>query len=84
MGEEARELAEAADRDRAFEEMGDLLFSVVSLARTMKVNPEDALRVAGQRFRKRFAATEASLRREGKSFGDLSSAEMLDRWEKSR
>src|SRR6266704_823583 len=59
VGEEARELAEVGDRDRAFQEMGDLLFAVVSLARSMKVNPEDALRVAGQRFRKRFAATEA-------------------------
>ncbi len=84
VGEEARELAEVADRDRAFEELGDLLFAVVSLARTMKLNPEDALRVAGQRFRKRFAAAEASVRREGKSFSDLSTAEMLDRWEKTR
>src|SRR5205823_6329619 len=84
VGEEARELAATGDRDRAFEEMGDLLFAVVSLARSMKVNPEDALRVAGQRFRKRFAATEASVRREGRSFADLSSDEMLERWEKSR
>ena len=84
VGEEARELAEAVDRDRAFEEMGDLLFAVVSLARTMKVNPEDALRVAGQKFRKRFATAEASLRREGKAFSDLSADEMLERWEKSR
>ena len=84
VGEEARELAEVGDRDRAFEEMGDLLFAVVSLARSMKVNPEDALRVAGQRFRKRFAATEASVRREGRSFSDLSADEMLDRWEKAR
>ncbi len=84
VGEEARELAGVEDRDRAFEEMGDLLFSIVSLARTLKVNPEDALRVAGQRFRKRFAAAESSLRTEGKTFSDLSSDEMLERWEKAR
>ena len=84
VGEEARELAEAGDRERVFEELGDLLFSIVSLARTLKVNPEDALRVAGQRFRKRFAAAESSLRQEGKSFSDLSEAEMLEHWEKSR
>ena len=84
VGEEARELAEVTDRDRAFEEMGDLLFSIVSLARSLKINPEDALRVAGQRFRTRFAAAESSLRQEGKSFGDLSSDEMLERWEKTR
>jgi MazG family protein len=84
VGEEARELAQSTDRERAFEEMGDLLFSIVSLARTLKVNPEDALRVAGQRFRKRFAAAESSLREEGKSFGDLSEADMLETWEKTK
>ncbi|HEV2415547.1 MAG TPA: nucleoside triphosphate pyrophosphohydrolase [Candidatus Dormibacteraeota bacterium] len=84
VAEEAKELAEVSDHDRAFEEMGDLLFAIVSLARTLKVNPEDALRVAGQRFRRRFAAAEAGLRSEGKTFSDLSEAEMLERWEESR
>jgi tetrapyrrole methylase family protein/MazG family protein len=65
VAEEARELAETGDRERAFDEMGDLLFAIVSLARTMKINPADALRVAGQRFRRRFAATEAAARSEG-------------------
>jgi len=84
VAEEARELAGTADQDRAFEEMGDLLFAIVSLARSMKVNPEDALRVAGQRFRKRFAAAEASLTREGKTFNDLDEAGKLETWEKAR
>ncbi|HET7418907.1 MAG TPA: nucleoside triphosphate pyrophosphohydrolase [Candidatus Dormibacteraeota bacterium] len=84
VAEEARELAEETDHDRAFEEMGDLLFAIVSLARSMKVNPEDALRVAGQRFRRRFATTEAAVRAEGKSFTDLSEDEMLRQWEKSK
>jgi tetrapyrrole methylase family protein/MazG family protein len=84
VAEEARELAAESDHARAFEEMGDLLFAMVSLARAMKVNPEDALRVAGQRFRQRFAAAESALRREGKTFGDLSNDDKLDVWEKSR
>ena len=84
VAEEAKELAEVADHERAFEEMGDLLFAIVSLARTLKVNPEDALRVAGQRFRSRFASAEAALRAEGKTFSDVSQAEMLQRWEDSR
>jgi len=84
VAEEAKELAEVSDHDRAFEEMGDLLFAIVSLARTLKVNPEDALRVAGQRFRRRFAAAEAALRSEGKTFSDLSETEKLRRWEESR
>ena len=84
VAEEARDLAETEDRERAFEEMGDLLFAIVSLARTLKINPEDALRVAGQRFRRRFAATEAAVRSEGRAFSDLSEEEMLRRWEESR
>jgi tetrapyrrole methylase family protein/MazG family protein len=84
VAEEARELAEVTDSQRAFDEMGDLLFALVSLARTKKINPEDALRVAGQRFRERFAATESSLRREGKSFSDLDPAELASRWEESK
>jgi MazG family protein len=82
--EEVRELAGVEDPRRVFEEMGDLLFAIVSLARTLKVNPEDALRVAGQRFRDRFAAAEAALRREGKSFADVDDAEKLRVWEESR
>jgi tetrapyrrole methylase family protein/MazG family protein len=84
VAEEARELAEATDAKQAFEEMGDLLFAVVSLARRLKINPEDALRVAGQRFRDRFAATEASLRRDGVDFRDLDRSELVKRWEETQ
>ena len=84
VAEEARELAEATDAKQAFEEMGDLLFAVVSMARRLKINPEDALRVAGQRFRDRFAATEASLRRDGVDFRDLDRNELAKRWEETK
>ena len=80
VAEEARKLSGAADAHQAFEEMGDLLFAVVSLARRLKVNPEDALRVAGQRFRKRFAQTEAGLRKDGVTFSELDRDEQPRRW----
>ena len=84
VAEEARELAEASDPKQAFDELGDLLFAVVSLARRLKINPEDALRVAGKRFRKRFAETEASLRRDGVDFRDLDRESIAKRWEETR
>ena len=84
VAEEARELASEIDAQRISEEMGDLLFAVVSLARKLKVNPEDALRVAGERFRTRFAQAEASLREEGRTFRDLEADEIERRWEKTR
>jgi MazG family protein len=80
IAEEASELAHAADARETFEELGDLLFAIVSLARRLKVNPEDALRVAGQRFRRRFAEVEASLRKDGVTFSDLDSEEKARRW----
>jgi tetrapyrrole methylase family protein/MazG family protein len=83
VAEEARELATSTDAQATFEEMGDLLFAMVALARRLKVNPEDALRVAGQRFRDRFSKTEASLRDEGKSFRDLDAEQLALRWEES-
>lgn len=84
VAEEAHELARAEDSADAFDELGDLLFAVVSLARRKKVNPEDALRVAGQRFRKRFAAMESELVKEGKSFRDLDAKAIEERWSRSR
>jgi MazG family protein len=84
VAEEARELATAADADETFVEMGDLLFAIVSLARRLKVNPEGALRVAGQRFRRRFTDIEASLRKDGVTFNDLDSDEQARRWKATR
>jgi tetrapyrrole methylase family protein / MazG family protein len=84
IAEESRELAESSDPKQAFDEMGDLLFAMVSLARRMKVNPEDALRVAGERFRSRFSRAETALREEGRSFRDLEPDEVARRWEEAR
>jgi uncharacterized protein YabN with tetrapyrrole methylase and pyrophosphatase domain len=49
----------------------------------MKVNPEDALRVAGQRFRRRFAEMEASVAKEGLTLRDLDAGDLARRWEKT-
>jgi tetrapyrrole methylase family protein/MazG family protein len=81
VAEEARELSGAANSGEAFDELGDLLFAVVALARKLKVNPEDALRVAGQRFRDRFAALESSLKDEGIELRGLDAEELIKRWD---
>jgi MazG family protein len=62
--EEAAELArarESEDRDHIQHELGDLLFTVVNLARFLKVDPEQALRKTNARFRRRFAYVEAEM-----------------------
>jgi XTP/dITP diphosphohydrolase/ATP diphosphatase len=52
--------ADATEQDRVAEELGDLLFTAVNLARHVKVDAESALRSANAKFRARFMAMESS------------------------
>jgi len=56
--EELAELDAESDHQRMFEEMGDLLFAVVNLARHLNIDPEEALRQANRKFESRFRAIE--------------------------
>jgi tetrapyrrole methylase family protein / MazG family protein len=65
-------------------ELGDLLFSLVNLARFLKVNPEDALRGSTNRFADRFHLVEAQAAEQGRSLPDLTLAEMDELWERAK
>lgn len=66
IAEEAGELLDAAgDPVRATDELGDLLFAVVNVARHLGVDPESALRAAANKFRARFERVEALARERG-------------------
>jgi nucleoside triphosphate diphosphatase len=69
--EELAELQAADGADAREEELGDLLFSVVNLARFMKIDPEVALRKANMKFGQRFRAMEAKAAAEDKDFAAL-------------
>jgi ATP diphosphatase len=56
--EELAELDAETDHDRKLDELGDLLFAVVNLARHLNIEPEAALREANRKFEKRFRAIE--------------------------
>jgi ATP diphosphatase len=56
--EELAELDAETDHERKLEEMGDLLFAVVNLARHLNIEPEAALREANRKFERRFRAIE--------------------------
>ncbi len=82
--EECREAAAAlaaADRTRLEEELGDVLFSVVNVARLSSVDAEHALHGAIEKFRRRFTSMEGALRARGKSVGAVSPEELEQSWE---
>ncbi len=75
--EELRVEIRAGDLDKAREELGDLLFVCVNLARDLEVDPEDALRAANAKFVRRFRFIERALQAEGKR-PDQSTLEEMD------
>jgi tetrapyrrole methylase family protein/MazG family protein len=79
--EELAELDSAGSHEEREIELGDLLFSIVNLARWMGIDAETALRSANNRFRDRFAAVERSARKANKSLSDYSMEELEALWE---
>jgi len=82
--EELEELGAAirdGDEEGFSEEMGDLLFSLVNLARHTGANAEDLLRRANQKFMERFERMEARLAHSGIPLEDASPAQMNRAWE---
>ncbi len=87
MDEEIKELKEAISKgeiENAAEEIGDLLFVVMNLARHLEVEPETALKKTNRKFRQRFKFIEDELKRDGKSLEKASLKEMDDLWNKAK
>lgn len=74
------EAIESSDSDAVFEEFGDLLFAMVNLSRFLKINPEDALRRAVEKFTDRFQKVEARFKKDNKSLNDATLEEMDKVW----
>jgi|SRR5579863_3148166 MazG family protein len=70
--------------ERIEDELGDLLFVMVNLARFVKVDPEQALRRTNAKFRKRFAHVEKGLADRGKKFAETSIGEMEELWQDAK
>ncbi len=85
--EELAELEEARAGERQEEiegEVGDLLFTIVNLARFLKVDPEQALRRTNAKFRKRFAHVEQGLAGQGKTLREANLQEMEELWQQAK
>ncbi len=98
LDEERREIESALPREtapsdgqahressrRLEEEIGDLLFVCVNIARFCTVDPEIALKRANRKFQKRFQWMEAAAARTGRRFADLARGEKEELWKRSK
>lgn len=83
--EETAEVARAINGDGdPSEELGDLLFAVVNVARFLKTDPEDAINRTTDKFIRRFAQVEQAAKDAGRSLSEMSLAEMDALWDAAK
>jgi len=82
--EEVAEIRQAADHREMSDEFGDLLFTLVNIARRLDIDLETALRSANQRFFRRFSYMEELCRQKNVNIGDLSLDEQNALWEEAK
>jgi MazG family protein len=82
--EELKQARESGDANAIESEIGDLLFTVVNLARWAKVDPEQALRHTNTKFRRRFAHVESRISEQGKDITATPIEEMESYWQEAK
>ncbi|MCC3860939.1 nucleoside triphosphate pyrophosphohydrolase [Emcibacteraceae bacterium Y4] len=85
MAELSAELvAENKDHDKIEEEFGDMMFVYANLARHLKIDPEQALKKANNKFTRRFNQIETEVENSDKSFDEYSLDELEEMWVKAK
>ncbi len=85
LSEELEELKEAmAQGTNIEEELGDLLFAAVNVSRFVKVDPEEALTAATDKFISRFRKVEAIAAQEGRDMAQMGLSELDQLWERAK
>jgi len=82
--EEINEVGQAGEGKELADELGDLFFALVNLARWKKVDAESVLREANVRFKSRFAYIEEKAKSLGKRLSDMSLDEMENLWQEAK
>ena len=78
--EELQEAMQLGGADEMEDELGDVLFTVVNLARHLQLDAESALRRSSAKFERRFRAMETALQQQGRSLEDCSSQDLEWHW----
>ncbi len=84
IGELRREIPLQDNQQRIADEMGDVLFACVNIARHLNVDPEQALRACNRRFMSRFSNMQKMLHQDGKIVDSTSLEELERYWQKSK
>ena len=84
IAEEIREVKQASDGEKLADEIGDLFFALVNLARWKKVDAESALRETNVRFKRRFAYVEDGAKKRGKKLIEMKLDEMEAVWKEAK
>jgi len=79
-----RAVAAGGDPAAVNDEVGDVFFAAVNVARLLGADPESALKAANRKFRRRFRHVEAGLRDRGRSPAESSLEEMDDLWNEAK
>ncbi len=82
--DELRAELERDDHERATDEFGDFLFSVINAGRLYHLNPDNALEHTNQKFIRRFNYVERSAREQGRALKDMTLAEMDALWNEAK
>ena len=72
------------DKEKAEDEFGDIMFSLINAARLYKINPDNALERTNQKFIRRFGYVEAHSIKEGKNMKDMPLEELDKLWNEAK
>lgn len=75
---------EQMDQDKMEAELGDLLFSIINVARLYDINPDNALERTNRKFIQRFTYIEEAIKKEGKSLKDVTLDHMEKHWQAAK
>ncbi|GIV26230.1 MAG: nucleoside triphosphate pyrophosphohydrolase [Bacteroidia bacterium] len=78
------EVKENKDVKKLEDEFGDVIFSLINVARFLKINPDNALEKANQKFLRRFNHIEKRLKEQNKQFSDVNLEEMGKYWDEAK
>ncbi len=84
LAEETAELRSATDREEALDELGDMIFAAVNLARFYDIDAEQALRHTNRKFISRFNYIEESLDRQGLTWENCDTSRLEELWRQAK